>query len=150
MATQCFKRNPLLNLNREGKTYRWFVSSCRLREIKMSGTGSLFPPFGDPWPSCLLLSQLGNIVRRARIFPRSLSLTPMGTNENALPCCKLCTISPTFAPVDLISILLCPVLFPDLCELHPLSSLFRLGLLKRIGEEEKSDVTVFTSPLLSS
>ena len=23
----------------------------------MSGTCSLFPPFGDPWPSCLLPSQ---------------------------------------------------------------------------------------------
>ena len=53
MATQHFKRNHLLNLYREGKTHRWFVSSCRLREIKMSGTCSLFPPFGDPWPSCL-------------------------------------------------------------------------------------------------
>ena len=29
-------------------------SSCHLREIKMSDTCSLFPPFGDPWPSCLL------------------------------------------------------------------------------------------------
>ena len=57
MATQHFKRNLLLNLYREGKTYHWFVSSCRLREIKMSGTCSLFPPFGDPWPSCLLPSQ---------------------------------------------------------------------------------------------
>ena len=28
-----------------------------LREIKMSDTCSLFPPFGDPWPSCLLPSQ---------------------------------------------------------------------------------------------
>ena len=24
----------------------------------MSDTGSLFPPFGDPWPSCLLSSQI--------------------------------------------------------------------------------------------
>ena len=31
-------------------------SSCRLREIKMSDICSLFPPFGDPWPSCLLPS----------------------------------------------------------------------------------------------
>ena len=52
------ERNLLLNLYREGKTYGWFVSSCLLREIKMSGTCSLFPPFGDPWPSCLLPSQL--------------------------------------------------------------------------------------------
>ena len=29
-----------------------------LRERKMSDTCSLFPPFGDPWPSCLLLSQV--------------------------------------------------------------------------------------------
>ena len=31
-------------------------SSCHLREIKVSNTCSLFPPFGDPWPSCLLPS----------------------------------------------------------------------------------------------
>ena len=40
--------------------YCWFVSSCHLREIKMSGTCSLFPPFGDPWPSCLLPSHMGS------------------------------------------------------------------------------------------
>ena len=40
----------------EKKTYCWFVSSCRLREIKMSGTCSLLSPPGDPWPSCLLPS----------------------------------------------------------------------------------------------
>ena len=34
-----------------------FVSSCCLREIKVSDTCSLFPPFGDPWPSCLLPSE---------------------------------------------------------------------------------------------
>lgn len=56
----------------------------------------------------------------------------------------------TFACIDLISIFLCPVLFPDFCELHPLSSLFRLGLLKRIGEEGKNGITVFTSPLFFS
>ena len=38
------------------KKYRQFVSSCRLREIKMSDTCRLFPLFGDPWPSCLLPS----------------------------------------------------------------------------------------------
>ena len=27
-------------------------------QVKMSDTFSLFPPFGDPWPSCLLPSQL--------------------------------------------------------------------------------------------
>ena len=46
MATQHVKRNLLLNLYRERKTYLWFVSSCRLREIKVSDTCSLFPPFG--------------------------------------------------------------------------------------------------------
>ena len=56
MATQHVKRNLLLNLYREGKTYHWFVSSCCLRVIKMSGTCSLFNPFGDPWPCCLLPS----------------------------------------------------------------------------------------------
>ena len=74
----------------------------------------------------------------------------MDTNENALPCCKLCTVYLPFAPVDLISMFLCPVLFPNFCDLHPLSSRFRLGLLKRIGEEEKNGITVFTSPLFSS
>ena len=58
MATQHFKINLLLNLYRKGKTYCWFVSYCCLKEIKMSGTCSLFPPFGDPWPPCLLPSQL--------------------------------------------------------------------------------------------
>ena len=48
MAKQHFKRNLHLNLYREGKTYGWFVSSCHIREIKMSGTCRLFPPFGDP------------------------------------------------------------------------------------------------------
>ena len=53
MATQYFKRNLPLNLYREGKKYCQFVSSCRLREIKMSNTCRLFPPFGDPWlPAC--------------------------------------------------------------------------------------------------
>ena len=55
MATQNFMRNLLLNLYREGKI-SLFVSSCRLREKKMSDTCRLFPPFGDPWPSCLLPS----------------------------------------------------------------------------------------------
>ena len=55
MATQYFKRNLLLNLYREEKNITSF-SSCRLREIKMSDTCRLFPPFGDPWPSCLLPS----------------------------------------------------------------------------------------------
>ena len=43
IATQHFKRNLLLNLYREEKNYRWFVSSWGLREINMSGTCSLFP-----------------------------------------------------------------------------------------------------------
>ena len=42
MATQYFKRNLLLNLCREGKKNRLFVSSCHLREIKMSDTCRLF------------------------------------------------------------------------------------------------------------
>ena len=62
MATQPVKRNLLLNLYREGKAYPWFVSSCCLREIKMSGTCSLFNPVGDPWPSCLLPSYYHTIA----------------------------------------------------------------------------------------
>ena len=47
MATQNFKRKKIWHLK--------FVSSCSLRErLKMSDTCSLFPLFGDPWPSCLL------------------------------------------------------------------------------------------------
>ena len=38
------------------KKYGQFVSSCPLKEIKMSDTCRLFPQFGDPWPSCLLPS----------------------------------------------------------------------------------------------
>ena len=30
----------------------------------MSDTWSLFPPFGDPWPSCLLPSQGFNLALR--------------------------------------------------------------------------------------
>ena len=57
IATQYFRRNLLLNLYKEGKKkYHQFVSSCRLRETKISDTCSLFPPFGEPWPSCLLAS----------------------------------------------------------------------------------------------
>ena len=62
MATQHFKRNLPLNLYREGKKYHPFVSSCYLREIKMSGTRRLFPLFGDPWPSCLLPSHYVSII----------------------------------------------------------------------------------------
>ena len=72
-ATQHFKRNLLLNLCREGKTYRWFVSSCCSRERKMSGTCSLFPLFGDHWPSCLLHSHYHTGYYKI--------------NANFLPCC---------------------------------------------------------------
>ena len=60
MATHHFNRNLLLNLYRGGGKKKRFVSSCLLREIKVSGTCSLFPPFGDPWPSCLLPSHFQN------------------------------------------------------------------------------------------
>ena len=40
------------------KRLKWLSSSSRLREIKISDTCSLFPPFGDPWPFCLLPSHL--------------------------------------------------------------------------------------------
>ena len=62
MATQYFKRNLLLNLYIE-KNIPLVVSSCCLSERKMSDTCSLFPLFGDPWPSCLLLSVLGHTQR---------------------------------------------------------------------------------------
>ena len=55
------KRNLFLNLYREGGKNLMLVVCFLLRlkrEIKkMSDTCSLFPPFGDPWPSCLLPCQ---------------------------------------------------------------------------------------------
>ena len=45
------------------------VSSCHWRERdKTSDTGSLFPPSGDPWPSCLLPSH------EPKVEPRSPTL----------------------------------------------------------------------------
>ena len=73
MATQYFKRNLSLNLYREGKKYCLFVSSCRLREIKMSDTFRLCPQFGDPWPSCLLPSQLEEIQAGIKIAGRNIN-----------------------------------------------------------------------------
>ena len=58
-ATQNFKRNLFLYLYREGEiniTLVCFLLPLK-REIKMYDTCSLFPPFGHPWPSCLLPSQ---------------------------------------------------------------------------------------------
>ena len=80
LATQHVKRN-LLNLYREGKTYRWFVFSCCLRERKMSGMCSLFPPFGDPWPSCLLPSHR-TVARQA---PLSMGFSRQ-EHWSGLPC----------------------------------------------------------------
>ena len=69
MAAQNFKRNLLLNLYREEKENLWFVSSCRLREIIMSGICSLFPLFGVPWPSCLLpCHNLDSILKSKHYF----------------------------------------------------------------------------------
>ena len=49
MATENFKR-------RGKKSNTCFLLPLK-REIQMSDTCSLFPLFGDPWPSCLLSSQ---------------------------------------------------------------------------------------------
>ena len=48
----------LLNLYREGEKNITLVCFLLLlkREIKISDTCSLFPLFGDPWPSCLFPS----------------------------------------------------------------------------------------------
>ena len=60
MAAQNFKRNLTLILCREGEKK---PNTCNLfllllkRERNMSATCGLFPPLGDPWPSCLLPSQ---------------------------------------------------------------------------------------------
>ena len=56
MATQNFKRNLLLILYREGKNIASLFPPAAW-EIKISDTCRLFPPFGDPSPSCLLPSQ---------------------------------------------------------------------------------------------
>ena len=52
-------RETFLNLYREGeKKYITSLFPPLLeRYKKLSDTCSLFPPFGDPWPSCLLPSQ---------------------------------------------------------------------------------------------
>ena len=44
----------------------------------MSETCSLFPPFGDPWPSCLLLSHSpgGSDVKVSTCNVGDLGLTP--------------------------------------------------------------------------
>ena len=80
MATQHVKWHLLLNLYREGKTYRWFVSSCCLREIKMSGTCSLFNPFGDPWPSCLLHSYYHTIALISHVSKQCSKFAKLGFN----------------------------------------------------------------------
>ena len=47
----------------------------------MSGTCSLFPPFGDPWPSCLLPSQVDG-----HEFEQALGV---GDGQEGLACCSL-------------------------------------------------------------
>ena len=85
MATQNFKRKLLLNLYREGKNIT-FVSFCPLREIKMSDTCRLFPPFGDPWPSSLLLFQKEitnlkiKLSLRCRAVFKWMCVTPLQVN----------------------------------------------------------------------
>ena len=55
MVTQNFKRNLPLNVYRERKI-SLVCFLLPLKRDKMSDTCRLFPPFGDPWPSCLLPS----------------------------------------------------------------------------------------------
>ena len=47
----------LSNLYREGKKILLVCFLLPLKREKMSDTCSLFPPFGEPWSSCLLPSQ---------------------------------------------------------------------------------------------
>ena len=52
----------------------------------MSDTCSLFPPFGDPWPSCLLPSQL-QIVSPLGLLQRGAVLShlpPVGSSTGHL------------------------------------------------------------------
>ena len=52
--TVAYQAPPSMGFSRQEY---WSGVPFRLREIKMSDTYSLFPPFGDPWPSLLLPSQ---------------------------------------------------------------------------------------------
>ena len=76
-------RETFLNLFREEKTYLWFVSSWRLREIKMSCTCSLFPPFGDHCPSCLLPSQGSFLI--SQLFAWGGQTTGVSASASILP-----------------------------------------------------------------
>ena len=51
-----FPEKPPFKFVQSRKKYLQFVFSHCLRERKMSATSRLFPPFGGPWPSCLLPS----------------------------------------------------------------------------------------------
>ena len=99
MATQHFKRNLLLNLYIEKKN-RWFVSSCLLREIKMSDTCSIFLPLETPGlPACYPLNIIESYFqdriesRKQSEFVPSTSalsetatspLSPIASNPSAL------------------------------------------------------------------
>ena len=53
MATQHFKRNRLLNLYREGKTYLWFASSCQFKREKCLALAASFLHLETPGlPAC--------------------------------------------------------------------------------------------------
>ena len=62
MATQHFKRNLLLNLYREGKTYRWFVSSCAKEREQCLALAAYFLRLETPGlPACFPLISFHNI-----------------------------------------------------------------------------------------
>ena len=62
MATQNFKLLFKFVWRRGIKSSTCTVSSCCLRErLEMSDICSLCPPFGDPWPLCLLPSYMDRL-----------------------------------------------------------------------------------------
>ena len=101
MATQHFKWNLLLNLYREGKKISPVCFLLPLRELKMSGTCSPFPPLGDLWPSCLLPSHYFWLV-----FPFMIkALTSIDRQQKVLNtfccCCPVTQSCPTLCdPMD--------------------------------------------------
>ena len=56
VATQSFKRKLFLNLYREGENVTLVCFFLPLKRERKNDPCSLSPPFGDPWPSCLLPS----------------------------------------------------------------------------------------------
>ena len=64
--------------------------------MKMSDTCRLFPPFGDPWPSCLLLPHFYRLQSPGPGLQRLWKVCPFFLLENSRP------LSP-WGPIDFLS-----------------------------------------------